>query len=96
MGGPIASKCRTCRAEIRFVVMSAGKAMPWGLGADPAGTIAARWDGRAFVAGHVLTHGEAVPDGWHTFRPHWADCEKAGRRPSPTKPAPKPRTPFLF
>ena len=98
MGGPIAPKCRTCRAEIRFVKLASGKAMPTGLPVGPSGTIAARWDGHGFVEGRVLAHGEAAPLGWKTFRPHWADCEKAGRRPAPTPTAkaPKPRPPVLF
>lgn len=64
MGGPIAPKCRTCHAEIRFVRMATGKAMPTGLPADPTGIVAARWDGRDFVEGRVLAKGEAAPLGW--------------------------------
>lgn len=93
---PAPPRCRTCREAIRFVVMATGRAMPVRIEADPEGIIAARWDGARFADGRVLKRGDPIPPaGWKRFRPHWADCEKAGK-PVPERRAPRPRTDFLF
>lgn len=92
-------RCRSCFAVLRFVVMTSGKRMPVEPVRDPHGIVAARKVGRDFVDGVVLKNGEVPPEGFTTFRPHWADCEHAKRAAKGDTEAAVPRdrhTDFLF
>lgn len=92
-------RCRSCWAVLRFVVMTSGKRMPVEPVRDPHGIVAARKVGRDFVDGVVLKNGEVPPEGFTTFRPHWADCEHAKRAAKSDTEAAVPRdrhTDFLF
>jgi hypothetical protein len=99
MAGDI-PRCRSCWAALRFIRMTSGKSMPVEPVKDPRGIVAARKVGSGYVDGFVLS--AAVPDapeGYDTFRPHWADCEHAKRAHQGETEALKPRdrtSDFLF
>lgn len=72
-------RCRSCMATLRFVVMSTGKRMPCNPVPDRTGNVAAVKAGTEYAGGIVLKKGETAPDGFITFRPHWADCDMEPR-----------------
>lgn len=87
------SKCRDCSVGIKFVRMPKGKLMPIDPVPDEDGNVVARLVGGS-LAGHVLTKGEEVPDGWTRFMPHAATCAVRNRS---RRGAPSPRqAPSLF
>ena len=93
-----APECNRCRAVIRFVEMASGKRMPCNPIPDPAGNIAARpvrygAGSVVYVDGYVLRAGQTAPEGWTTFRAHWADCSEPGKR---TRTRTRSQTDFLF
>lgn len=79
-------KCIRCRELIVFARTVAtergrgGKAMPLDLVPDPAGNVAARWDGRSLYA-RVLAKDEGID---HTTEvlamPHFATCGRKGEK----------------
>ena len=86
--------CRHCGATLRFVRMETGRAMPCNAIADPTGNVAARPTGRGHVDGYVITANRPAAPGFHTFRPHFADCDMRGPQPRTTTPKPIPSTLF--
>jgi hypothetical protein len=81
------SKCRDCSVAIKFVrIAPKGRMMPIDPVPDEDGNVVARLVGGS-LAGHVLTKGEEVPEGWQRYMPHAATCavRNRGRRgvPSP-------------
>lgn len=81
------SSCRFCEARILFVRLDTGKAIPVNPIPDPGGNVAADWQGTALV-GFVLSREKPLREGFHTYRPHKADCH-------PDKPR-VPRPDSLF
>jgi hypothetical protein len=64
---PEATRCRSCRAPIRFLPTPAGKSLP--VDAEPEKRVV------------VNRHGQAVM--WDTFTPHWATCAAAAEHRKP-------------
>ncbi len=80
-------QCRSCGAVLRFVRMSSKRSMPCNPVPDPSGIVAARRQSRGgWGEGYVLASGEGAPEGWTTFRPHWADCDMRLRNRAPVAP----------
>lgn len=90
-------RCRSCMAVLRFILMESGRSMPVEPVRVPDGSVVARWDGRRYVDGFVLSARRTdVPEGWFRFQPHWVDCEHARRQHLEADvKAPTPRTDFL-
>lgn len=80
-------RCRSCFAVLRFVRMDTGKAMPCNPVPDRTGNVAARKTSKGYADGVVLTKGQLAPEGFATFRPHWADCDMKSRNGKPSTPS---------
>lgn len=82
-------QCRSCGARLRFVRMTSGRSMPCNPVPDPSGAVAARREPRGgWGKGYILASGETPPEGYTTFRPHWADCDMRKRNAKPVAPSP--------
>ena len=92
-----APECKRCHAVLRFVEMATGSRMPVNPIPDPTGNVTARpvrfgASRVVYVDGRVLRAGETAPEGWPTFRPHFADCKDAPSQPTRTRS----QSDFLF
>lgn len=86
---PRLSECRTCKDPIRFVALDTGKAMPVNPMPDVTGNVAARMiAGR--LHGFVISHAKPAGPRDLRFRPHYATCGEAQRKPAKPKPEPPP------
>lgn len=72
----MASQCRSCHQEIRWVTTEAGKPMSIDPKPTEDGTIIpVKVEGK--VVAHTLRKGEEVPPGVKRFTSHWVTCPTA-------------------
>lgn len=77
------AKCRYCEATIRWVQLESGKSIPVNPISDPAGTVAASWQGASLI-GYVTAKARPLRDGYQLYRAHRADCHPdKPRNPTP-------------
>ncbi len=72
------AKCRSCGAEIRWIVTASGRRMPLDAEPHPEGNIDADGEGTGYVvkgpqAGDTLIHGRPL------YRSHFATCPFAAQ-----------------
>lgn len=78
MGGLMPNLCRSCRAPIRWVLSSSGKAMPLDLDPVPEGTIALS-DRGGVVVGVIVPERARAGYAGSLYRSHFATCPNAGK-----------------